>query len=99
MNKAYLDFDENNKPIPKKDELFYEALKTGPLYYSDLQQKVQSLLNCGTQMWNNMFCEMRDRGAIIRRKNDEGKAVWQLAATQPDLFSKSGADSGESPSS
>ena len=99
MNKAYLEFDENNKPIPKKDELFYEALKAGPLYYSDLQQKVQSLLNCGSQMWNNMFCEMRDRGAIIRKRNNEGRYVWQLPDAQPDLFSKSGADTGESPSS
>lgn len=99
MNKAYLKFDENNKPIPKKDELFYEALKAGPLYYSDLQQKVQSLLNCGSQMWNNMFCEMRDRGAIIRKRNNEGRYVWQLPDAQPDLFSKSDADTGESPSS
>ena len=99
MNKAYLEFDENNKPIPKKDELFYEALKAGPLYYSDLQQKVQSLLNCGSQMWNNMFCEMRDRGAIIRKRNNEGRYVWQLPDAQPDLFSKSDADTGESPSS
>lgn len=99
MNKAYLNFDENNKPIPKKDELFYEALKAGPLYYNDLQQKVQSLLNCGSQMWNNMFCEMRDRGAIIRKRNNEGRYVWQLPDAQPDLFSKSGADTGESPSS
>lgn len=99
MNKAYLEFDDNNKPIPKKDELFYEALKAGPLYYNDLQQKVQSLLNCGTQMWNNMFCEMRDRGAIIRKRNNEGRYVWQLPDAQPDLFSKSCADTGESPSS
>lgn len=99
MNKAYLEFDDNNKPIPKKDELFYEALKAGPLYYNDLQQKVQSLLNCGTQMWNNMFCEMRDRGAIIRKRNNEGRYVWQLPDAQPDLFSKSVADTGESPSS
>jgi len=99
MNKAYLEFDENNKPIPKKDELFYEALKAGPLFYNDLQQKVQSLLNCGSQMWNNMFCEMRDRGAIIRKRNNEGRYVWQLPDAQPDLFSKSDADTGESPSS
>ena len=99
MNKEYLDFGENNKPIPKKDELFYEALKAGPLFYSDMQQKVQSLLNCSTQMWNNMFCEMRDHGAIIRKKNNEGKYVWQLAAAQPDLLSETGADTGDSPSS
>ena len=99
MNKEYLDFGENNKPIPKKDELFYEALKAGPLFYSDMQQKVQSLLNCSTQMWNNMFCEMRDQGAIIRKKNNEGKYVWQLAAAQPDLLSETGADTGDSPSS
>lgn len=99
MNKEYLDFGDNNKPIPKKDELFYEALKAGPLFYSDMQQKVQSLLNCSTQMWNNMFCEMRDQGAIIRKKNNEGKYVWQLAAAQPDLLSETGTDTGDSPSS
>ena len=43
MNLDYLTFDENNKPHPKSQELFYEALKTGPLFYSDLQAKVQSL--------------------------------------------------------
>lgn len=81
MNREYLTFDENNKPHPKSQELFYEALKTGPLFYSDLQAKVQTLLNCGTQMWNNMFCQMRDTGAIIRTKNKEGKYVWQLPGT------------------
>ena len=97
MNKAYLNFDDNNKPIPKKDELFYEALKAGPLYYNDLQQKVQSLLNCGSQMWNNLFCEMRDRGAIIRKRNNEGRYVWQLPDAQPDLFSKSGPTLAKAP--
>ena len=109
MTRAYIWFDENNKPHPKTDELFYDALKVGPLYYSDLQVKVQSMLNCGTDMWNNMFREMRDRGVIIRTKNMQGKAVWQLASdqsekpkpqpTQPDLFSGHNTGSGDSPSS
>lgn len=105
MNREYLWFDENNKPHPKKDELFYEALKAGPLYYTDLQAKVQTLLNCGTEMWNNMFCDMRDRGAIVRSKNKEGKAVWQLPSAQApqpiqtEIFNQPAADSGESPSS
>ena len=81
MNREYLTFDENNKPHPKSQELFYEALKTGPLFYSDLQAKVQTLLNCSTQMWNNMFCQMRDTGGIIRIKNKDGKYVWQLPGT------------------
>lgn len=87
MNREYLIFDENNKPHPKSKELFYEALKTGPMFYTDLQKKVQSLLNCGTPMWNNMFCDMRNQGFIVRSKNNEGKAVWILAG------------SGDSPSS
>ena len=105
MNREYLWFDENNKPHPKKDELFYEALKAGPLYYTDLQAKVQTLLNCGTEMWNNMFCDMRDRGAIVRSKNKEGKAVWQLPSAQApqpiqtEIFNQPAADSGKSPSS
>lgn len=105
MNREYLWFDENNKPHPKKDELFYEALKAGPLYYTDLQAKVQTLLNCGTEMWNNMFCDMRDRGAIVRSKNKEGKAVWQLPSAQApqpiqtEIFNQPATDSGESPSS
>ena len=78
MTREYLRFDENNKPHPKKDELFYEALKAGPLYYSDLQARVMKLLNCSTEMWNNMFRDMRDSGAIIRTKNKDGTAVWQL---------------------
>ena len=99
MNLDYLTFDENNKPHPKSQELFYEALKTGPLFYSDLQAKVQSLLNCGTQMWNNMFSEMRDKGAIIRSKNKEGKYVWQLPVVQEDMFSGLDGGPGDSPSS
>ena len=105
MNREWLWFDENNKPHPKREELFYEALKTGPLFYSDLQVKVMNLLNCGTQMWNNMFREMRDKGYIIRSKNPDGKAVWLLPSSQPaksqqpDLFDALTADSGDSPSS
>ena len=107
MNREYLTFDEHNRPHPKTEELFYEALKAGPLYYSALQNRVQSLLNCGTQMWNNMFCAMRNRGAIVRSKNSEGKAVWQLSASassstqstaEPDLFDQIAADLGVSPS-
>ena len=94
MNREYLTFDENNRPHPKMDELFYEALKAGPLYYSDLQKRVQTLLNCGSPMWNNMFQTMRDKGAIVRVINHEGRAVWQLQSfasttmspSQPDLF-------------
>ena len=105
MNRKYLWFDENNKPHPKSEELFYEALKAGPLFYSDLQARVLALLGCTTQMWNNMFREMRDRGAIIRTKNSEGKSVWQLPSAQTkqplqtDMYDQLAADSGESPSS
>ena len=105
MNRKWLNFDENNRPHPRSEELFYEALKAGPLFYSDLQAKVQSLLNCGTEMWNNMFNRMRDSGVIVRSKNREGKAVWQLPAAQSrqsvqlDMFDRFAADSGDSPSS
>ena len=105
MHKEWLTFDEDNKPHPKREELFYEALKAGPLYYSDLQAKVMNLLNCGTQMWNNMFCEMRDKGFIVRSKNNSGKTVWMLPSSQspklqqPDIFDCLAADSGDSPSS
>lgn len=109
MNREYLTFDENNKPHPKSDELFYEALKAGPLFYTDLQTKVMSLLNCGTPMWNMMFREMRERGSIVRTCNRDGKAVWKLASGQsshneaddqvPDLFDQIATDLGVSPSS
>ena len=47
-----------------------------------------------TPMWNYMFNTMRNRGAIVRVINREGKAVWQLQSAdsattpslQPDLF-------------
>lgn len=107
MNREWLYFDDNNKPHPKCQELFYEALKTGPLYYSDLQAKVMDLLNCGTQLWNNMFCEMRDKCYIVRSKNASGKSVWTLPVSQvakpqpvqPDIFEAFAAVSGDSPSS
>ena len=83
MNREYLDFDENNQPHPKKEELFYEALKAGPLYYSDLQAKVMELLNCGSSMWNMMFRDMRSKEVIVRTTNAKGKTMWTLAASQP----------------
>ena len=92
MNRAYLEFDENNRPHPKMDELFYDVLKAGPMYYNEMQTRVQKLLNCGMKMWNYMFSTMRNRGAIVRVINCEGKAVWQLPAAapsqpiQPELF-------------
>ena len=78
MTREYLEFDENGKPVPKAQELFYEALKTGPMFYSDLQKKVRELLNCGYNMWDSMYREMRDSGYIVNAKNEEGKSVWQL---------------------
>ena len=80
-----------------------EELNDNP-YYSDLQAKVMNLLNCGTQMWNNMFCEMRDKGFIVRSKNQQGKAVWMLPSAKPkpvqtDMYAPAPADSGGSPSS
>ena len=92
MNRAYLEFDENNRPHPKMDELFYEVLKAGPLTYIDLQRRVQTLLNCGTPMWNFMFQKMRDNGTVVRVTSRDGKALWQLStaksssALQADLF-------------
>ena len=51
-----------------------------------------------------MFRDMRDSGAIIRSKNKDGKAVWQLPTgksqpTQTDMFNQTAAVSGDSPSS
>ena len=83
MNRAYLEFDENNRPHPKMDDLFYDVLKAGPLYYNEMQTRVIGLLNCGSSMWNNMFCTMRNRGAIVRVINREGKAAWQLPTVAP----------------
>ena len=81
MNREFLTFDDNNRPHPKTQELFYEALKAGPLHYLDLQRRVVGLLNCGLPMWNNMFREMRDKGFIVRLINSAGKATWTLAAS------------------
>ena len=74
-----------------------------------MQARVQTLLNCGSQMWNNMFREMRDKGGIVRTKNHEGKAVWglpphqastvSLQSSEPDLFDQIAAVLGDSPSS
>ena len=105
MNREYLEFDDNNRPRPKMDELFYEALKAGPLYYSELQSRVQKLLNCSTRMWNFMFTSMRNRGAIVRAVNREGKAVWRLPTVAPvkpmqtNLFDPAADFEGVSPTS
>lgn len=99
MNRDYLTFDENNHPHPKTEELFYEALKAGPLVYYDLQSRVMTLLNCGTGLWNNMFNKMRDEGYIVRRSGQGGTVVWMLSAkaapaqpAEPDLFDQIAAE-------
>ena len=105
MNREYLEFDDNNRPHPKMNELFYEVLKAGPLYYNEMQTRVQKLLNCGMRMWNFMFNTMRDRGAIVRVVNREGKAVWQLPTVAPvkpmqtNLFDPAADFEGVSPTS
>lgn len=102
MNREWLIFDEHNKPHPKVHDLFYEALKAGPLHYYDLQNKVQTLLNCGTQMWNSMFRQMRSSGAIVRGTNSIGQSMWQLPVKEaeqkpqePELFDWDAADLGQ----
>ena len=102
MNREWLIFDEHNKPHPKVHDLFYEALKAGPLHYYDLQKKVQTLLNCGTQMWNSMFRQMRSSGAIVRGTNSIGQSMWQLPVKEaeqkpqePELFDWDAADLGQ----
>lgn len=99
MNRDYLTFDENNHPHPKTEELFYEALKAGPMVYYDLQMRVMTLLNCGTGLWNNMFNKMRDEGYIVRRSGQGGNVVWMLSAkaapaqpAEPDLFDQIAAE-------
>ena len=99
MNRDYLTFDENNHPHPKTEELFYEALKAGPMVYYDLQSRVMTLLNCGTGLWNNMFNKMRDEGYIVRRNGQGGNVVWMLSAkaapaqpAEPDLFDQIAAE-------
>ena len=105
MNREYLEFDDNNRPHPKMNELFYEVLKAGPLYYNEMQTRVIGLLNCGTPMWNFMFNTMRNRGAIVRVVNREGKAVWQLPTVAPvkpmqtNLFDPAADFEGVSPTS
>ena len=71
----------------------------GPLFYSDLQTKVQQMLKCGTDMWNNTFRQARDGGMIVRTKNQYGKTVWQLPIQQPvhqpiqqEMFNQSETD-------
>lgn len=102
MNREWLIFDEHNKPHPKVHDLFYEALKAGPLHYYDPQRKVQTLLNCGTQMWNSMFRQMRSSGAIVRGTNSIGQSMWQLPVKEaeqkpqePELFDWDAADLGQ----
>ena len=104
MNREFLTFDENNRPHPKMEELFYEVLKAGPLYYAEMQKRVMDLLNCSTSMWNFMFTTMRNRGGIVRVVNREGKAMWllpndaQRKPQQRNLFGVGDDPEGDSPS-
>lgn len=73
-------------------KLFYESLKNGPMYYSPLQQKAMSLLNChDSGYWNKLFNNAKAQG-ILLNITVNGKSMWSM----PGALLRGGEDSPSS---
>ena len=98
MNPDYT-YWENDIMQVKIRQLFYDILKTGPRYYSDLQTKTMEVLGCReTGYWNKLFNQAKNEGIIINTRNKEYKSVWALptkpVAQEPDAFEQAAAGEG-----
>ena len=98
MNPDYT-YWENEIMQVKIRPLFYDILKTGPRYYTDLQTKTMEVLGCKeTGYWNKLFNLAKNDGIIINAHNKDGKSVWTLP-TKPvpqeaDAFEQAAAGEG-----
>ena len=59
-------------------KLFYDTLKGGAMYYSPMQQKAMSLLNCqDSGYWNSIFLKAKELG-IVQNITVNRKSMWSL---------------------
>ena len=99
MNEKYLYWEEGNMEVDLRS-LFYDALKAGCRYYSDLQKTAMELLNCkDTGFWNMLFNRAKNEGIIINGRNQQGKSVWKLPSKAvpavPDAFEQAARGAGD----
>ena len=90
MNERYLQWTDNVMSVDIRS-LFYDVLKNGARYYSDMQTTAMDLLGCkDTGYWNNLFLQAKNQHIIVNGKNGQRKSVWMLPAkavpTELDLL-------------
>ena len=79
MDEKYLVWPNGRMDVDIRS-LFYDVLKTGPRYYSDLQTAAMNVLGCKkTGYWNQLFNRARRQGIIVNDHNQQGKSVWRLS--------------------
>ena len=78
MNEQYIQWIDNVMSVDIRS-LFYDVLKNGARYYTDLQTATMELLGCkDTGYWNNLFLQAKNQRIIVNGKNGQGKSVWML---------------------
>ena len=93
MNDKYISWQDNQMVVDLRS-LFCDVLKSGPLYYTDLQTAAMSLLNCkDSGYWNKLFKDAKNQCVIQKSVNSVGKSVWKLSppaapAATPELFTE-----------
>lgn len=94
MNTQYASWKDGETVIDLRS-LFYDALKGGSRYYSDLQTTVMTLLGCKeTGFWNKLFKDAKNQHIVINMTNGQGKNVWALPPREEapaDLFAEGDA--------
>ena len=98
MNDAYLQWDNGVMTVDLRS-LFYDALKNGARYYSDLQATAMELLQCkDTGYWNSLFLKAKNQRIIVNSHNGQGKSVWTLPRkAEPAELRLPGDDFGGAP--
>lgn len=99
MNEKYLYWEDERMKVDLRS-LFYDILKSGPLYYSDLQKNAMELLNCkDTGFWNKLFNQAKNDGIIVNTRNNQNKSVWALppkaVPAEPDVFELAARGAGD----
>lgn len=78
MNKDYIVYVNDEMTVDIRN-LFFDVLKNGALYYSDLQTKTMAQLGCKhTGFWNNLFQQAKNQKVILNTRNKDNKSVWTL---------------------
>ncbi len=99
MNRDYIIRHDDDSWEVDVRQLICDTLSDGPMYYTPLQQKAMTLLNChDSGYWNKVFLQAKLRGIIANAKVN-GKSMWMLStqvptqqAPQADMFAQAPAD-------